>query len=345
MNPQAHRRRLLVAAAKLALAGGILAALVYRLWGDEAFARLLAEPKRWGPLATAQACIVLAFSASFARWTLLVRALHLPFSLRDGFRLGSLGFLLNQISLGSVGGDLFKAMFVAREQPGRRTEAVATVIVDRVVGLYAMLLVASGAVLVARDVAAESPILLGLTRAVAASLAVGTVGLVFVMTPWAAGPGMRGLAGRLPLVGATLERLVDAVGVYRDRRAYLFGALGIACATHLLLVSAFWLICRGLPVAKPTAAEMLLVAPMSLVAGAIPLTPSGLGTFETAFSQLFAIVAGSPGEGFMVAVTYRAMTYGMAAVGAAYYLAARRRVDAMLHEAEELADEIGAAGN
>ena len=34
-------------------------------------------------------------------------------------------------------------MFIAREQPGKRTEAVASVLIDRVVGLYAMILVAT----------------------------------------------------------------------------------------------------------------------------------------------------------------------------------------------------------
>ena len=65
--------------------------------------------------------------------------LHLPFRLRDAFRLGFLAFLLNFVSVGAVGGDLFKAFFIARDQPGRRTEAVATVVVDRLVGFYALL--------------------------------------------------------------------------------------------------------------------------------------------------------------------------------------------------------------
>ena len=65
----------------------------------------------------------------------------LPFRIRDAFRLSFLSYLLNFVSVGSVGGDLFKAFFIAREQPGRRTEAVATVVVDRIVGLYGLLLV------------------------------------------------------------------------------------------------------------------------------------------------------------------------------------------------------------
>lgn len=340
MNPQAHRRRVLVGGAKLALAVGILGVLVYNLRGEEIFARLLREPKDWRYLGAAQACIIFAFCLSFIRWFLLVRALDLPFALTDAFRLGSLGFMLNQVSLGSVGGDLFKAVFIAREQPGRRTEAVATVVIDRVVGLYAMLLVASAAVLASRDVATTHSILTGLARAVAVALAVGTVALWALTTPWLAGERTRRFVHDLPLVGHTLARLVDAAAAYRDRRKYLYAALAIACCTHTLLVTAFWLISRGLPVAAPPFSTVLLIGPLSLVAGALPLTPSGLGTFEAAFAKLFSLVGGGDGEGFLVAVTYRAMTYVMAAIGAAYYLSARRRVDRMLHDAEEMADEL-----
>ncbi len=59
-----------------------------------------------------------AVSLTFVRWYLLVRALGLHFRLLDAFRLGFLGYLFNFVSVGSVGGDLFKAIFIAREQPG-----------------------------------------------------------------------------------------------------------------------------------------------------------------------------------------------------------------------------------
>ena len=65
----------------------------------------------------------------------------------DAFRLGFLGYLFNFVSLGSVGGDLFKAVFIAREQHGKRAEAVATVVIDRVIGLYVLFFVASVAAL------------------------------------------------------------------------------------------------------------------------------------------------------------------------------------------------------
>src|SRR5262245_27483918 len=105
---------------------------------DDSFDRLWNEPKNWSMLAIAAALKLTAIMITFVRWFFLVRALNLPFRLRDAFRLGFLGYLFNLIAPGAVGGDLFKAVFIAREQPGRRGAAISSVIVDRLIGLYAL---------------------------------------------------------------------------------------------------------------------------------------------------------------------------------------------------------------
>jgi uncharacterized protein (TIRG00374 family) len=85
---------------------------------------------------------------SFVRWHLLIRAQGIDIRLVDTLRLGALGFALIFVSPGAIGGDFFKAMFLAHGQPGRRTEAVATVVADRIIGLLTMMLLASVGILV-----------------------------------------------------------------------------------------------------------------------------------------------------------------------------------------------------
>src|SRR5262249_22238509 len=75
---------------------------------------------------------------TFVRWYVLVRAVELPFRLGDALRLGAVGFFFNTFLPGSVGGDLVKAVYLAREQ-SRRTVAVATVLMDRVIALWALI--------------------------------------------------------------------------------------------------------------------------------------------------------------------------------------------------------------
>jgi uncharacterized protein (TIRG00374 family) len=281
-----------------------------------------------------------AFSLNFVRWYLLVRGLHMEFHLRDSFRLGTLGFMFNQVSPGSVGGDLLKAVFIAKEQHGKKTEAVATVVIDRIVGLYAMLLVGSlGLVLVNQQVS-QHTMIQQLQVVVWSALAVGTLGFVWVMSPLATGKRVRDFADRLPAVGHTVTRLIDAAAIYRSRRAYIFASIGLAIVTHCLLILSFWCISRGLPVYDPTLYQCASFVPPSLLAGALPLTPGGLGTMELAVEFFYSTLGGQKGDGTVVALAYRAMTYVVAAVGACYYLTSRKKIDTMLHEAEELAEEL-----
>ncbi len=340
MGHLSHKQKMLLAALKVLLALMILGYLFVRIQESDGFGRLLREPKHWPSLAAAQALVLVAFSLNFVRWFLLVRGLHMEFHLRDSFRLGTLGFMFNQISPGSVGGDLLKAVFIAKEQHGRKTEAVATVVIDRVVGLYAMLIVGSlGLALVSQQVSAHA-LVQKMQVIVWSSLAVGTIGFAWVMSPLATGKRARDFADRLPAVGHTVTRLIDAAAVYRSRRAYIFASVGLAVMTHCLLILAFWCISRGLPVYEPTLFQNASIVPPSLVAGALPLTPGGLGTMEAAIEFFYIALGAQKGDGTIVSLAYRAMTYVVAAVGACYYLTSRKKIDIMVHEAEELAEEL-----
>ncbi len=333
--------RILIAVGKVVLALGIVGYLLVKIQGDAGFSRLVSEPKDWPYLAAALVMVLVSFTCSFVRWYLLVHGLGMQFLLSDAFRLGTLGFMLNQVMPGSVGGDLFKAAFIAHEQPGRRTEAVASVFIDRFVGLVGMLVVASLGLLFASDSLRKSPLLSGV-EAIVWTAAVCGLGMLLLMTSrLVSGKKMQELLDKIPLVGHPLSQLSEGLANFRSKRGYLLAAFTLALTTHCLLVSAFWCISRGLPITGPTFQENATIVPMALVAGALPLTPGGLGLTETGLAKLFGTIGLRESNGAMVALCYRALTYVVAALGAFYYIAAKKRIDKLLEEAEELAEEIG----
>lgn len=335
-----HRRKVLLAIIKLAFAGGILYFLLTRIQSSDGFSRLVSEPKNWLFLGVGWAMVLIGFSLSFVRWFLFVRALGLKFHLHDAFRLGTLGYMLNQVSPGSIGGDLLKAVFIAREQHGNRTEAIATVLIDRAVGLYAMLIVGATGLLLVDSQLTDTELIDHLRYVVWTSLAVGTLGFAWAMSPLATGNRVRETADRLPLVGHTLTRLIEATATYHQRRKYVFAGLLLGMCTHTLLIVAFWLISQGLPVFEPTITQSACVVPPSLLAGTLPLTPGGIGTLEAVVEFFYTKIGAPKGDGTIVALAFRAMMYAFAAVGACYYLTARKKIDSMLHEAEELAEDL-----
>jgi glycosyltransferase 2 family protein len=333
-----HTRRTLIVLAKFTLAAAILSYLAYQVHRNQGFSRLVNEPKDWRILAAGLACTFLAVSLSFVRWYVLVNALGLSFRLVDALRLGALGFALNFVSLGSIGGDLFKAIFLAKEYPGRRTEAVATVLADRVVGLLMMMALASTAILISdwRDAPPEIALLCHTILLATVIAFAGTGLLLFV--PLLTGELIRGWAETVPLVGETAGRLIGAVEAYRDQKSRLFLAAGIGLVVDTLFVTSFYLVARGLPVQAPTFAQHLMIVPAANMAGAIPATPSGLGTLEAAVEALYQAVPGNsgilPGDGTLVALAHRVTMIAVAMIGMIYYLSQRAELSDVLNEVE-----------
>src|SRR4029077_15359906 len=123
---------------------------------EKALAQIAAAPKNWNYALLAFALIGGSTLITFGRWYLLVRAQQFPFRLRDAIRYGFVGLVTNYIAPGSAGGDLFKAVLLARNQTSRRYAAFATVILDRILGLLALFLVGVVATLLPHDFA-DSP--------------------------------------------------------------------------------------------------------------------------------------------------------------------------------------------
>lgn len=301
---------------------------------QENLQRLRQQEKDWPVLVSAAALVFATVCVSFFRWYLLVRALDLKFRISDAFRLAFLGYLLNFVGGGSVGGDLFKAIFIAREQPGRRTEAVATVAMDRVVGLFALLLVTSTAILVAGVSSGDWRVktICNLTLIVTA---VAIVFVVLIMIPRFRGGRFARAIIRLPKIGPILERLIAAVGVYRGKPLVLAATLAMGVFVHVSLCVSIYLAAAAIFPTPPTLAEHFIIVPLSMCAGALPLTPAGLGTFELAVSELYKLLPTQINEdGIIVALAYRLMTILIAVIGAVYYWSSRREVSEILDEAE-----------
>lgn len=319
---------------KIVLPLAILAWLVASLDRDQL--RQLGERSiRWPLLGCGFALALFSVCATFVRWYLLVRALGLPFRLADAFRLSFVGYLLNFVAFGSVGGDLFKAVFLAREQPGRRTEAVATVFLDRAVGLYSLLIVASAAILLGDQTVWEADLQVICNLTLAATV-IGTAAVTVILLPgWDRSSLMKAMY-RLPRVGTSVHRLAKALDVYRGKRGTLAWIAGLSLVVHIVFATALYLAAAAIFPQHPTLVEHFMIVPLSLVAGALPLAPAGLGTFEAAMKILYRVVpAQSGGDGFLVALVFRLITILIAAIGVGYYWTRRREVGDLLREAEQ----------
>jgi glycosyltransferase 2 family protein len=325
---------------KAALKYGIgLALLVYVIWSHW-------EPKGeaglglkdvfrggrdidWSTYAIALGCLTATVALSFVRWYMLVRAQELPFALKDAFRLGLVGYFFNTFLPGSVGGDLLKAAFIAREHR-RRTVAVSTVLIDRGIGLWGLIALVAvvGSVFWCADQSFfdHQPDLLRVLRAANGLMAATLVLWVFLGVL----PERRAhrFAQRLlwiPKMGHVLAEFWRAVWLYRRRSLVVFTGLLMSMLGHVLNVFAFFFAATTF---RPAAAvnympgllEHFILVPAGITFQGFFPAPGGVGGGEFIFGFLYERL-GFPGEnGILGSLGQRILTWGLGLAGYMVYL-------------------------
>ncbi|TWT71903.1 lysylphosphatidylglycerol synthase transmembrane domain-containing protein [Crateriforma conspicua] len=316
----------LMTGAKFLIPAAIIAyLLIYRVKPED-WAEIRDQPKNFLLLAAALAVALGAMSLSFARWCLLVRAQGIHLTMLEAFRLGAICFLLSFVSAGSVGGDLFKAIFLARRRPGKRVEAVASVLVDRGVGLYGLLLLVAAALLTINP--SGDADLTNIKIVTAALIATGTAVLMVLIL---GGRGVDSLvrwASNWPIVGPVIARVGPPLRMFHHHRLAFGASVVMSLGVQSMLAISVYLIARGLYASPPSFTEHFVIVPIGMLASALPLTPAGLGVFEAALEWLYTIVPATPTEakGTLVALVFELVKVIMAAIGTVFYWTANAEV-------------------
>lgn len=246
------------------------------------------------------------------RLQLLLQVERIRVSYANALGLTMVGAFVGSVIPGLIAGDAVKALYLARGQSNRKTKVVAAVIVDRIVGMYSLLLLGTAASLIAWLGGLLSDQLL-IVLAIAPLVTVGaTIGFgLFV----ALGSNKRirsyGLTSRFPHL---VRGLAIAVTDYRNHRTTLLLAIGISVLCHALAILVFVAMATILR-DQLAIVEHFVLDPLAMVLNAVPLTPGGLGITEGAFAFLFAH-AGSP-NGATVALLGRMAQYLVIGIGGA----------------------------
>jgi glycosyltransferase 2 family protein len=286
------------------LAFSLLGYVIWRYWqpdSEQGLAQVWnkhvvrGEPINGGWLALAAAILAASLALTLVRWYVLVRAQGLPFTLRNAFRLGLVGFFFNSFLPGSVGGDLVKATGLALSQR-RRTVAVATVIMDRAIALWGLIwfvALLGGAFwalgLLDSPASAVSHTII-IVAGVILALSVVVWLLLGLLPAWRA-ERFAGRLAKLPRVGASAAEFWRAVWMYRCQQRSVALALVLSWIGQVGFVFVFYCCVRTLwdPAAGsiPTVAEHFLLVPIGLVIQAAPLFPGGAGIGEAGFGGLY----------------------------------------------------------
>jgi glycosyltransferase 2 family protein len=323
-------KRLIIATVKIVASLAIVAFLVTKAKNDQAFAELWQQPKDWARLGAALMAFGSAVMLTHIRWYYLVRGLELPLGIKDAFRLGFLGYLFNLAPTGVVGGDLLKGVMLVRHVNGHKAKATASVLVDRLVGLYMLFVVASVAMLVS-GFTSTSPQVRFVCWSCVVVTAVGGVGLMLLFTPGVIGPRTTSQVARIPRIGPPLGHLLAALRLYHHRLPMLFVTTLMSAGVHLLFTLGIYLTATALYDRVAPLGTQLVLAPLAASTGALPLP---MGPFEAVLEFLYSHSGMPLHQGLIVALAYRIASVLIAAVGMAYYFSSRAEIEQDLESVE-----------
>ena len=283
----------------------------------------------------------------FVRWFILARVVEPRLTLRVSLLLGFVGHVFNLVIPGAVGGDVIKAAYLARMQI-QRTQAIASMAIDRALGLLGLFVLAGAAGVLSWG--AAMPVVRTLILVAWVGAAAGVVVLAALFSPTMSRllSGFAG-SGQGRLAAIILELRTMSM-IYRKRLDVLLAGLGLAVISHVLNVLAFFVIGRMLFAERMTTtlAQHFVMVPLILLTTAIPLPFGALGLTEGVSDQLFGLV-GHP-SGALAMIGNRILALGCGLVSACVYLANMNkvRVDRLDTPIEDELDdlerrEIGAA--
>ncbi|MDA0836627.1 MAG: flippase-like domain-containing protein [Planctomycetota bacterium] len=323
---------------KLLMAVGVLLFLYYKNDIDIGQLReVLYTGWRW--IVLAWALFVITIVLTGVRWQLLLQAQGIEMPFMMAMRLTLIGQAFSMVFPGATGGDLVKAYYVYK-MGKKRAAAVTTILVDRVIGLYCMIGMASGMVLMesarlwaipmARPLVYSIPLVFVAITFVLGSFFTTTVRKIFTSA---------GESGPPVLMGEQLYKVYIAVDQYREARKTIVYAILISIVSISSICILFVCLGQALLEKKMTMPDYFLVTPTSMVITGLPIFPGGLGLGEFAMGKLFEMVADSS-SGQEAMILWRIVTMAWSVIGLVIYLTLRADVRdvAMEKEVEERMD-------
>ena len=216
----------------------------------------------------------LTFVLTSYRWHELLKVLDIDLSFGRAFVLNMVGCFWNTCIPGSTGGDVLKALYVSKQTP-HRTRAVMSVLVDRAVGLLALIILGGIMAAFQWDVPACRTVALG-AAAICLCTAVGM--LVFL------NPTLHRLSGldaflRLLPKQKQVRGAVDTMQRYGKQPALSAWSLIVSFPVHATVVTSAML--AGMAFGLPLHWQFYWVCvPVIVLAAAIPISFQGAGVME-----------------------------------------------------------------
>ena len=293
----------------------------------------------WGAIFVFPIC----FLITSVRWHALLKALDIHLTQMRTFVLTMVGSFYSSFMPGSTGGDVLKAYYAAKQTP-HHTQAVLSVLIDRVIGMLALVIL--GGVMAAiqyyRHSNGMDPGTLACRRvalgAAAILLATMFFGILFLVTPIRRALGLDYLINRLPMQ-KHVQHGIQAMRSYRGKPMLMFLSLVGTFPVHIVIVLSAMFAGMAFGIEMPTAYYFVAI-PVIALAGALPLAPQGAGVMEFFAIQLTKQHGVPVSQAFALTMSMRLvqvlwnLTGGIFVLRGGYHAPTAKEAEEMEHDEE-----------
>jgi hypothetical protein len=259
----------------------------------------------------------LTFIITAFRWQELLKALDIRLPIERTFVLNMVGAFYNTFMPGSTGGDVLKAYYVAL-QTHHRTRAVMSVVVDRVIGLLALIILGGAMAGYAawrwriHQTAGVALFSLGIVLCTAGGLTVFFNPTLRRMT------GLDWILRRLPMQ-RRVHKAVEAMHLYGRRPGLAAAALLASFPVHAVVILSAFFAGTAFGLHIPWYYYWTVV-PVAVLAGAIPISPQGAGVMEYFAILLLTPIHCSAAEAVVLTMSIRLVQVLWNLAGGAFVL-------------------------
>jgi glycosyltransferase 2 family protein len=232
-----------------------------------------AEGHLWLLFAAVMIFPITIFITSF-RWHELLKALDIRLDFSRVFVLNMVGLFYNSFMPGSTGGDLLKAIYVAR-QTHHRTRAVMSVLVDRAIGLVALIILGGTMAALQTQIPKCRQVAIG-CAAILLVLAVG--GTLFYVPVLRRLSGLDFLISKLPM-RQRVEKAIETLHIFGKRPGLVAAAIIVSFPVHMVVIISAELCGTAFGI-HISPFYYWMAVPVIILSGAIPISPQGAGVME-----------------------------------------------------------------
>ena len=230
------------------------------------------------------------------RWWLLLRAIGVQVKPKQIFILTWIGNFFNTTLPGAVTGDVVKGYYVIKaQQEEGRTRAFMTLLIDRFVGLFGLIVMAFLALVLNLELILSQERLHSLAWMITVLFGGTVVFYTIALFSFKEGrdPFIR-LFQRLPAKKISLK-VYSAFKSYQHQKTTLLLTLLLAIGIHTLIALLFFQVAQLMGIEEMDLATQFFLMPIGLITVAIPLAPGGIGIGHAAFESLYQLAGFSGG--------------------------------------------------